>query len=431
MTEPRSLSAAGPVGAPAARPATRPRVVIVTTFFPSPRMPHRTVFVRNLAQAMKAHCDLITVVAPTPTRPLIDRLRTALGKLPPVPMEEDYAGFALRHPRYASIPGVSWLAGLNYALGIVGTLRELQRRHGTYVIHAHCAFPDAVGVALAARWLGLRYVVTAHGSDINVYAQRALLKPQVAWALRGAAGVVAVSRALHERIAALMGPVPTPLRTVPCAGFNPELFFPRPASGPRAALGIAPAARIVVFVGLLVPIKGIEFLIEAWRLLAEGNCLAPADLLVIIGDGPERAALLTQAQAGGVAERVRFTGSLDQAAVSQWIAAANALCLPSRAEGMPNVVVEALASGVPVVASRVGGIPELVHDGVNGELVPVGQPPQLAQALARVMQANWPPEQVSRSVQHLTWPNIAARNCELFGELFSEPLGNPNSRHGD
>ena len=424
------MSAAGgePLAATPARPAaaragagaadTRLRVVVLTTFFPSPRDPFRTPFLRNLVDAMAADCAQELVI-PVPRRPPVGPWRDAQ----PVPASETHAGWTLAHPRYFAMPGLHWLSGLTYFLGVWRTLRALKQRHGRFVLHAHCAYPDVVGAALAARALDLPLVATAHGSDINISGKQRLLRPQIRAALRGAQRVIAVSRPLAEAVAELTKLPANRIECIPCAGYSPAVFHPRDAAERarlRQALDVPAGARLVLFVGHLVPVKALDVLLRAWALLLKDPSVGAHVRLVLIGEGTERDTLEQQARGLGIADRVAFLGPKPQPQVADWIVAADALTLPSHAEGSPNVVVEALASGTPVVASRVGGIPDLVDDGVNGLLVPAGDAAQLAAALAEALGRRWDPARIASSIAHLTWPALGRRNHDVLAAVASE-----------
>ena len=399
--------------------AARLRVVVLTTFFPSPRDPYRTPFLRNLVDALADDCDLELVI-PVPRRPPIGPWRDAA----PVPSSETHAGWPLVHPRYLAVPGLHWLSGLTYFFGVWRTLRALKQRHGRFVLHAHCAYPDVVGAALAARLLGLPLVATVHGSDINMSGKQRLLRPQIRAALRSARRVIAVSAPLARAVAQLTDLPPPRIECVPCAGYSPAVFHPRPRTernALRQALDVAADTRLVLFVGHLVPVKALDVLLRAWaRLLRDQPAAATTTRLVLIGEGDERATLQRLAVQEGVAEHIAFLGPRPQPVVADWLAAADLLCLPSHAEGSPNVVVEALASGVPVVASRVGGIPDLVDDGVNGLLVAPGDPDALAAALATALRRDWEPARISSSIQHLTWSALARRNRDVLADVATE-----------
>jgi glycosyltransferase involved in cell wall biosynthesis len=387
-------------------------VVVLTTFFPNPRDPHRTPFLRHLVRALDMHCA-VRVVAPVPRRPQVGAWRDAA----PVPEIERHDGVELAHPRYLAVPGLHWLSGWTYYLGVRRTLRDLRRSHGPFVLHAHCAYPDAVGAAWVARDIGVPLVVTVHGSDINVSARQRLLRPQIRWALRSAQRVLAVSRALQQQVAALTGLPHERLACIPCAGYAPEVFRPRPREPVRAGLGVRADARLVLFVGHLFPVKAVDVLLRAWGMRARRGSLAPGEELALVGEGGERARLERLVREEGVAASVRFLGPLPQAQVADWLAAADLLCLPSHSEGSPNVVVEALASGVPVVATRVGGVPDLVSDGINGLLVPPADPSSLADALDAARGRAWDAAAIAATVTHLTWRALGARNHDALARV--------------
>ena len=389
------------------------RLVVVTTFFPNSADPHRTPFVKNLVKALKAVSEL-NVIAPVAIAPVwLSGRRWA--RLHNVPDREQIDGIDVQHPKFLVLPKMSWFSGFGYFLAVRPYLSRLKHEGRSLLVHAHCGYPDAVGVAIACRLLKLPYVVTLHGSDINVYAEKLLLRPQIRWALKHASGIVAVSSALLSKAGKMMQSN-TQLTCIPCAGFDPDLFFVRDQKTARESLGIEQGKRVVVYVGHLVPIKAVDTLVKAWAIRKAGAA-GFEDLLVIVGAGECRPELEAQAEQEDVRDSMKFTGVVPQAEVSGWIAAADVLCLPSRNEGMPNVVVEALASGVPVVASRVGGIPELICDGKNGLLVEVDRPDDLANALGQALNQVWSRDEIRKSVEDLTWSRLAARNLDFFRSL--------------
>lgn len=395
------------------------RIVAVTTFFPNSADRHRAVFVENLVRVMRSRCA-VSVVSPVPYAPPLLRFLPRLRAHSRIGYEEDVDGILVLHPQFLVIPKMNWLSGFSYFVGILPLLHRLVRKQRVDLLHVHCAYPDGVGGALAARVLGLPYVVTAHGSDINIYATHHSLRSQIRWALRGAIGVIAVSRDLETKVRRLLHGTTTPLNCIPCAGFDTGTFFPRPKVESRAALGLGQCTRVVVFVGELVPVKGVDLLVKAWARLQQDRAVGSKDQLVIIGDGRCRADLERCVATTGIGENVQFIGAIPQTEVSRWIAASDLLCLPSHNEGTPNVIVEALASGVPVVATRVGGVPELVREGINGLLVPPGQAGALADKLAQGLSRKWDVQTISQSVAHLTWANIAAKNCEFMDSVVGE-----------
>jgi glycosyltransferase involved in cell wall biosynthesis len=398
-----------------------PNVQVVTTFFPNSAQPRRTLFVKNLVVAMRRLCRL-NVIAPVPWAPPGWKSRRWAG-VSRVPRGETVDGIELQHPRFLAPPGLGVLHGLGFGVGVLSPMRRAALADPGLVVHVHCAFPDGVGVALVARVLGLRYLITAHGSDINVYAARGLLRRQIGWALRHASGVIAVSGALREKIVALVPEIASRTAIIPCAGFDPSVFAPRDQIDCRAELGLSTEGRIVLFVGNLVPIKGLEVLLKAWAKLRTGSDLGSGSMtLVLVGEGPIRGELQQLAQTLGITAEVRFVGGLPQSQVASWIGAANLLCLPSRSEGMPNVVVESLASAVPVVATAVGGLPDVIVDGENGHLTQPGDADALAAALRHALSATWDHARIARSVENMTWMSLAQKNVEFIKRVSKEPI---------
>jgi teichuronic acid biosynthesis glycosyltransferase TuaC len=406
MSSPRPKGDRGPM-----------RVATITTFFPHAADRYRAVFVENLVRAMGRRCP-IDVISPLPFAPPL-RAFPAWYQQSQIPRREVIDGIEVEHPRYVVMPKLELASGLTYAAGVLPTLRRLGREASDLVLHAHCAFPDGVGVALAARRLGLPYAITAHGSDINVYAERQTLAWQIRWALAGAGAIIAVSGALSSKISRLLGAAAAdaPLHHIPCAGYDPTVFFPRAGAELRSELNLRPEARLVIFVGQLVPIKGVDRLIEAWRLLqADGRC-GPADRLIVIGEGKCADELGRQAAGANLSDTVIFAGGKPQATVARWIAGANVLCLSSHNEGTPNVIVEAFASGVPVVAFQVGGISELIQPDVNGLLVPAGDTPALAAAIAATLGRTWDPDRIRQTVARSTWDAIADATIDVLSKV--------------
>jgi teichuronic acid biosynthesis glycosyltransferase TuaC len=390
----------------------RLRVAVVSTFFPNASAPYRTLFVQHLVSALADHAD-ITVVAPIPYAPPWPK-RPRWTALRQVPYAARSGVSPVEHPRYIVIPKVPAFSGLTYALAVAPALRRAAAAGGIDVIHVHCAYPDAVGVALVARALGIPFVITTHGSDINIYAMRKSLRRQIRWALSQAAAIIAVSEDLRTKICTLAPGLAPRVLCIPCSGVNPAVFQVGEQSGGRAEHGLDPAARVALFVGNLVPIKGLDTLLAAWRILIANGSIGARDRLIFIGDGPLRAHFLEAAASVTLAGTLKVLGPLPQGQIASWMRAASVLCLSSLHEGMPNVVVEALASGLPVVATAVGGIPTLVTPAINGYLVPSGDPGQLAEALTRAFDRKWDARQIAVTVAGYNWPALAARNLEVL-----------------
>jgi len=249
-------------------------------------------------------------------------------------------------------------------------IRRAVKRAKPDVIHAHLAYPTGLAACRIAKEAGTPCVVTVHGWDINrVPVLRAKYRERVQECLLSADMVLAVSRALYDSVIRL---APAARARVAYIGTDIDRGARNPAHAPRD-----PRCLQIVFVGNLVRNKGVHVLLDAFLGFDRG-------VLTFVGDGPERNALEKRARKFGATERVRFLGRCPHDVTMRWIAASDLLVLPSFIEGLGMVLVEAAVCGTPVVASRTGGIPEVVQDKVTGLLVPPGDADALRQAISWV-----------------------------------------------
>jgi len=270
------------------------------------------------------------------------------------------------------------------------------------LIHSHYWLSALVARDLAARWslptvqmfhtLGLvkREVMDedADGeSDARVEIERR--------AIRESSAIVAASEIEADELMELYGADPDKIAVVPC-GVDPEVFRPQRQIDAREALGREQCERLVLFVGRIEQIKGIHVLLDALGLLfARRPDLRDDVCLVVVGgaldpndDAPETEKLeelRDLVHEHRMEDRVDFIGSMDQARLALWYAAADVCAVPSLTESFGLVALEAMACGTPVVATRVGGLQTVVQDGTSGLLVPAGDEHALSEAVERVL----------------------------------------------
>jgi glycosyltransferase involved in cell wall biosynthesis len=273
------------------------------------------------------------------------------------------------------------------------------------------AYPDGFAAVAIAQMLGVPSVIKLHGSDMNVVARMPGPRRRLAWALPRANRLVAVSRPLADR-AIELGALPERVDVVH-NGIDRELFRPADRAEARRRLGLDHARKLVLYVGHLSEAKGAFDLLRAFK-LREGE-LGGAGL-VLVGDGAGAAACRALAQELGVT--ATFVGEQPHERIPLWFAAADVLALPSWNEGMPNVVIEALACGRPVVASAVGGIPDIVK-GASGALVPPRDPQSLGDALVRTLAKPHDPLAISAALERPDW----AGSARLLYESLLRALG--------
>ena len=363
-------------------------ILALTNLFPSAWDPLRASFNRQQFDRLARVHDLEVMVAVD----FRDRYRGRRGD-PPALTHARSDDFTFWYPPRVgrSLHGLAWYASLMAQRGA-----SLRRRRFDLLL-ASWGYPDAVGTARLARTLKLPYVVKVHGSDLNQQAQHRLQRGQIASALRGARAVVAVSAALAQRARELG--VPAARVHVLYNGVDGDSFRPGERAGARRRLGLAAEGPLVLYVGNLKPGKGCLDLLEAFPGLLERQ---PAARLAFVGDGPSAQALRQRAEVLGVAGRVLFAGARAHHELPAWMHAASLLCLPSHSEGVPNVVLEAMACGLPVVATDVGGIPEVLPPHA-GRMVPPRDRQALVDALDEVLRSHWPTGAITGHAARYSW----------------------------
>jgi glycosyltransferase involved in cell wall biosynthesis len=376
------------------------RVLILTKIFPNSVEPLSSPFNRQQFAALGRSCEL-EVLATIPWFPGAAAAKrwSAAGRLASVPRHEQIEGLSVHHPRFAYVPKLAQgLLGPLYAASLAPAV--LRYRGRVDVILGSWAYPDGYAAVTLGELLGVPAVIKVHGSDLNVLARRKAPRRRMEAAFRRAARVVTVSRPLAE-IAAELGAPRESIDVVP-NGIDRTLFHPRDRMAARRALGIRGDGPVVLFVGHVAAAKGALDLVRAFATAGER---LKGTQLVMVGDGADFV------ECGRLAETLRveatFTGAEPHERIPLWLAACDVLALPSWNEGVPNVVLEALASGRRVVATRVGGIPDVVATDELGELVAPRDPDALARALERAVATPYDPMRISSALPTPSWEGSA------------------------
>ena len=275
-------------------------------------------------------------------------------------------------------------------------------KHNPDVILVCWAYPDVVAISKLVKPYGIPFVAKVIGSDVNLYCQIPELRVQIVDALEKASAVVCVSEAL-KGVLVECG-LPEAKIHVVYNGVNGEKFFPKNMANARAALGMDSDAKIVLFIGNLKRAKGAIDVVTAFRRIIESR---PDEkyALVLVGDDVDRR--LVEAEARQTVNLypgadIRLAGRVPHDQLNDWINASDLVCLPSYSEGVPNVLLEAMSCGKPVVATRVGGIPEIVNP-TNGVMVDAGDIDGLASAILEVLGSDWNPEAIRTFSNQFDW----------------------------
>lgn len=381
------------------------RLLIVTSQFPIAGEPNRG---RPVYQTIRELSRLATVrvVSPVATYPRWAQPRSYLFRASDDTQAVE--GCDVEYVRYPALPAVTRpLNGWSCARALHAPLKAF----APDLVLSYWLYPDAYGAMLAARKAGLPLVAGARGSDLRVrdVISRALTRPVV----RAAQRLLVVSEDLGRVAVENYGADAARIRTIP-NGCDASLFHPADRSAARAHLGLAGDAEVVTYVGRLVAEKGLRELLDACRTLSAAR---PRLRLVLVGEGPMREEIAARL-AADPSLQVTLAGAQPPAEVARWMAASDLVTLPSYSEGHPNVLVEALACGRPVVATPVGGIPEVV-DAESGILVPAHDAAALAVGLAQALDRRWDESALARKFSR-DWRQVAEGTLEACEQALHE-----------
>jgi glycosyltransferase involved in cell wall biosynthesis len=388
------------------------RILVFSSLYPNSVSPHLGLFVHRRAEAVSRRGVDVRVMAPVPYFPRrlpVRRWRAYAY----VPARERIAGITVMHPRYLHAPGPGmYVQAASLAACMHRHVRAVQREFAFDLIDAHYVYPDGVAAVALGRALGVPVVLTARGSDINLLPQFPLVRRQIGWALRHASALVGVSGALVERMLQLGAP-PDRVRTVP-NGVDRSRFAYGDSAEARRSLGLYSDEILLLSVGNLNELKGHALMIEALALLRQRGVRAN---LHIVGEGPERRSLEERIVALDLHKQVVLQGSIPNERLGRWYQAATLFVLASSREGWPNVLNEALACGLPVVATRVGGVPEIVREPENGVFIRERSSEGIAAAVETALERRWDRQMVARQAARRGWTEVASQLVEIFATL--------------
>jgi glycosyltransferase involved in cell wall biosynthesis len=388
------------------------RILTFSSLYPGITQPAHGVFVENrLRHLLAGNFVHGQVVAPVPWFPFSNPGFGRYAALARMPALETRHGIEVAHPRYFAIPklGMSTAPALLFA----GALPSVWRRRGSFdLIDAHYFYPDGVAAILLGCVLNKPVVITARGTDINLIPKYALPLRMIRFAARHAAGIIAVSQALKDAMVEL-GISPQRV-TVLRNGVDLHMFRPEDRAAARSALGLQ--GRVLLSVGHLIERKGHELIIGALPRLENYS-------LLIVGEGPERSGLERLARRLGVLDRVRLFGAVPHQNLRTIYSAADALVLASSREGWPNVLLEAMACGTPVVASAVWGNSEVVSAPEAGVLLRERNVIAIAEAIEQLFGALPSREATRAFAEQFSWDETSDGQIRLFQTILSRRTG--------
>ena len=394
-------------------------LIVFSSLFPSAARPGAGIFIRERMFRVARHRTL-AVVSPQPWFPgqtLIRKWRP--GYRPPAPSFEIQQNIHVYRPRFLSVPGLlrRW-DGWSMAFGSYFVMRRLQRE-GARLIDAHFAYPDGEAATRLGRWLNLPTTITLRGTEVP-HSKNPALRPRLTRALQAATRVFSVSHSLR-RLAIELG-TPEVKTEVVGNGVDITCFHPVARDAARRRFGISLDAKILISVGGLVERKGMHRVLACLPALIEHH---PDLHYLIVGggsaEGDMRAELDAQVTALGLNERVHFLGSLAPDELKWPLSASDVFVLATRNEGWANVFLEAMACGLPVISTDVGGNAEVVCRPELGSIVPFGDAQALQQALDAALNKTWDRAAIVEYAHANQWDKRVAQLLRAFDAILDTP----------
>ena len=380
-----------------------------TSLYPSAQQPQHGVFVENRLRHIVALGGVSTrVVAPVPWFPFSGSRFGRYGAYADIADHETRFGIDIVHPRYVVIPkvGMSFAPALMYRATVKMLTKLRDDGEGFDLIDAHYFYPDGVAAAMVGAAIGRPVVISARGTDINLIPDHPAPRRQILQAASRAAAIIAVSEALRIRMIEI-GIAPEKIAVLR-NGVDTDVFALLDRDRVRRELGLDRPTMVAV--GNVLVSKGQDLAIRALALLEDFA-------LMIVGAGPDEAKFRGLAATLGVADRVRFVGRVPQEDLARYYGAADVAVLASMREGWPNVLLESLACGTPVVASNVGAVPEIITTPATGRIMTDRTPEALADAV-RSLRAKLPDRNRVRAyAAEFGWEDTARAQKALYADV--------------
>jgi glycosyltransferase involved in cell wall biosynthesis len=362
---------------------TKPRVLILSHMYPSVADDIGGIFIHQHVKALYELGVDLMVISPVPWSPGILSFKASWKYYGSLPKEETFQQIRVMRPRYIELPfdGFRALSGWSMCKCLLPIMKKLRKTFEFNIIHAHTITPDGRAATLLGKYFNVPVVCSVRGSDLNQYPHYSKRMYEVSRrVIEEADSMITVSSALARKAIA-MGHIKDGPHVI-YNGIDTTRFF---MSGDRAELkknsGIPVGCKVITFIGRCERDKGIYELFEVFAVLHDmlGLCL------LIVGDGGDSSGIRQMAADRGLAGKVFLTGKVPHDDIPKYLNMSDVFVLPSYSEGMPNALLEAMACGLPIVATRVGGIPEVITHEREGLLCEPEDTISLRECIERIL----------------------------------------------
>ncbi len=391
-----------------------PKLVVYCSLFPSKKRPNAGVFIRERMFRVGKELPII-VVSPVPWFPFQGIIRYWKPHFRPQPDKfELQQGVQVYFPRFLSIPGLfkSW-DGFFMALGSLPIL--IKHRNEFNIIDSHFAYPDGYAATLLGKWLKVPVTITLRGTEVPL-AKMQGRKVRMLKAISNAARVFSVANSLKQHVGVL-GADTKKIRVVG-NGVDINKFYPLDKKTQREELNIPDHAKVLISVGALVDRKGFHRVIEVLPELVKQY--PELIYLIVGGESPEgniKDRLIQQVSMLKLENHVRFLGALPSTELNKPLSSADVFVLSTANEGWANVFLEAMACGLPVVTTDVGGNREVVNNDELGIIISFGDKSALVNALLQSLERKWHKNSIIQYAQSNAWDTRVKILVDEFKKL--------------
>ena len=389
------------------------KVLVLSHLFPNQEHPHYGIFVLNRLLNLCDYCE-IKVVAPVPRFPFMEKIKM-YRRYPFIPRKEQIQGIQVEHPFFPIIPRYfKWLDSFSYFFSSFITIYKIRKNFDFELIDVNWTYPDIL-TGFIWSWLTKKeYIVSIRGNEALYPGEKGGRKYILDKLLKRAGAIITLSQQLKELVLDIG--IPENKVHVVLDGVEKENFFMMERFLCRQKLNLVQDKKIVVSIGSLILTKGHQYLIKALPLLSKKFSIE----LYIIGDvnaaGDDAFIIEKLIKELGL-NNVHLVGSKPFHELILWYNAADLFCLASEGEGCPNVVLESLACGTPVVATDVGAISDLIGTDAKGYVVPKGDQVKLEEAMHKALIREWDREAIHESMQ--TWDDCAKQVVLIYNHQIS------------
>jgi teichuronic acid biosynthesis glycosyltransferase TuaC len=401
------------------------KILVISATFPSVADTFRGVFVKERLKSLAAvpSVDEIRVIAPVPWFPRIKRF-AKWYTWSQYPKQENVEGLITYHPRYPLPPAIGgyWHSELMYP-SVCRLAEKLRKEFKFDLIDSHFVYPSGVVAARLGKHFHLPVTMTGRGEDMMKFPDQPIVGNRIRFALGASSQCIGVSREIADK---MIKNGADPRHThVLANGVDSQKFHRLDLSECRLQLNLPSDKKILLSVGEMIELKGFHLLVEAMPAILRVH---PDAMLYIVGrtgrfgrDCTED--LNTRINALGIKQNVILTGAVAHDRLKLWFNAANLFALMSSREGSPNVLLEALACGVPSVATGVGGIPDELADPCLGQVISERSSVAAAKAIIAALGRPWDRDAISKHMENRSWKSVAQRFHEIL-ELAVRSHGN-------